>query len=36
MGPGGYSFTSYWKLGTPLMLWFFVMAVFYVPLIWRF
>jgi di/tricarboxylate transporter len=36
MGPGGYNFTSYWRLGTPLMLWFFVMAVFYVPLIWRF
>jgi di/tricarboxylate transporter len=36
MGPGGYNFASYWKLGTPLMLWFFVMAVFYVPLIWRF
>jgi di/tricarboxylate transporter len=36
MGPGGYSFNSYWKLGTPLMLWFFVMSVFYVPLIWRF
>ncbi|MDU0342922.1 SLC13 family permease [Bosea rubneri] len=36
MGPGGYSFTSYWKLGTPLMIWFFIMAVFYVPLVWRF
>lgn len=36
MGPGGYSFNSYWKLGTPLMLWFFVVAVFYVPLVWRF
>jgi di/tricarboxylate transporter len=36
MGPGGYSFNSYWKLGAPLMLWFFVIAVFYVPLIWRF
>ncbi|TCR66310.1 SLC13 family permease [Bosea sp. BK604] len=36
MGPGGYSFSSYWKLGTPLMIWFFVMSVFYVPLIWRF
>lgn len=36
MGPGGYSFSSYWKLGLPLMLWFFVMAVFYVPLVWRF
>lgn len=36
MGPGGYSFNSYWKLGAPLMLWFFVVAVFYVPLVWRF
>ncbi|HEV7336188.1 MAG TPA: SLC13 family permease [Bosea sp. (in: a-proteobacteria)] len=36
MGPGGYSFNSYWKLGTPLMIWFFIMAVFYVPLVWRF
>jgi di/tricarboxylate transporter len=36
MAPGGYSFSSYWKLGAPLMLWFFVMAVFYVPLVWRF
>lgn len=36
MAPGGYSFNSYWKLGTPLMIWFFIMAVFYVPLIWRF
>jgi di/tricarboxylate transporter len=36
MGPGGYSFSSYWKLGLPLMIWFFVMAVFYVPLVWRF
>ena len=36
MGPGGYSFNSYWKLGLPLMIWFFVMAVFYVPLVWRF
>ena len=36
MGPGGYSFRSYWKLGAPLTLWFFLMAVFYVPLVWRF
>lgn len=36
MGPGGYGFGSYWKLGTPLMIWFFVVSVFYVPLIWRF
>lgn len=36
MGPGGYRFGDYWKLGTPLMALFFVVAVFLVPLIWRF
>jgi di/tricarboxylate transporter len=36
MGPGGYAFGDYWKLGLPLMIWFFVIAVFFVPLIWRF
>ncbi len=36
MGPGGYAFSDYWKLGLPLLIWFFVVAVFYVPLIWRF
>ena len=36
MGPGGYEFGDYWKLGLPLLIWFFVVAVFYVPLIWRF
>lgn len=36
MGPGGYAFSDYWKLGLPLMAWFFVIAVFLVPLIWRF
>ena len=36
MGPAGYKFSDYWKLGLPCMIWFFVMAVFYVPLIWRF
>jgi di/tricarboxylate transporter len=36
MGPGGYAFSDYWKLGLPLLLWFFVVAVFIVPLIWRF
>ncbi|MFO1049442.1 MAG: SLC13 family permease [Geminicoccaceae bacterium] len=35
MGPGGYRFGDYWKLGLPLMIWFFVMSVFYVPLVWR-
>lgn len=36
MGPGGYAFTDYWKLGLPLLIWFFVVAVFVVPLIWHF
>jgi di/tricarboxylate transporter len=36
MGPGGYVFSDYWKLGLPLLLWFFVVSVFIVPLIWRF
>lgn len=36
MGPGGYAFGDYWKLGLPLLLWFFVVAVFMVPMIWSF
>lgn len=36
MEPGGYRFGDYWKLGLPLALIFFVVAVFYVPLIWPF
>jgi di/tricarboxylate transporter len=36
MGPGGYVFSDYWKLGLPLLIWFFVVAVFIVPLIWPF
>ena len=36
MGPGGYAFGDYWKLGLPLLIWFFVISVFLVPLIWRF
>lgn len=36
MAPGGYAFNDYWKLGLPLLIWFFVISVFYVPLIWRF
>jgi di/tricarboxylate transporter len=36
MGPGGYKFGDYWKLGLPLLIWFFVVSVFFVPLIWRF
>ena len=36
MEPGDYRFGDYWKLGLPMVLWFFVLAVFVVPLIWRF
>jgi di/tricarboxylate transporter len=36
MEPGSYKFTDYWKFGLPFMLWFFVVAVFWVPLIWGF
>jgi di/tricarboxylate transporter len=34
MGPGGYKFGDYWKLGGCLLAFFFVIAVFYVPLVW--
>jgi di/tricarboxylate transporter len=34
MGPGGYRFGDYWKLGLPLTLWFFVVAVYWVPVVW--
>jgi di/tricarboxylate transporter len=34
--PGGYEFGDYWKLGLPLMGWFFLVANFLVPVIWRF
>ena len=36
MGPGGYRFGDYWKLGGCLMLWFFVVATFLVPVFWPF
>jgi di/tricarboxylate transporter len=36
MGPGGYRFADYWKLGLPILLWFGVVATFLVPLIWWF
>ena len=28
MGPGGYAFSDYWKLGLPLLIWFFFVAIF--------
>jgi len=36
MEPGGYRFGDYWKLGMPMMLLYFVVAVWLVPLIWSF
>jgi di/tricarboxylate transporter len=36
MGPGGYRFGDYWKLGLPLILLFGVVAVLLVPVIWSF
>ena len=36
MGPAGYRFGDYWKLGLPLLLLFFVVATFLVPVFWRF
>jgi di/tricarboxylate transporter len=36
MEPGAYKFGDYWKLGLPMLIWFFVIAVFLVPLIWSF
>jgi di/tricarboxylate transporter len=36
MGPGGYRFGDYWKLGLPILVLFFVVAVFLVPVVWAF
>jgi di/tricarboxylate transporter len=36
MGPGGYRFSDYWKLGLPIILWFFAVATFFVPVFWSF
>ncbi|MCW2985325.1 MAG: di-/tricarboxylate transporter [Conexibacter sp.] len=36
MGPGGYRFGDYWRLGLPVMALFFAVAVGLVPLIWSF
>ena len=36
MGPGGYQFNDYWKLGLPLLVWFGVIALVWVPFVWRF
>ena len=34
LGPGGYRFGDYAKLGLPLMLFYLVVAVFLVPVFW--
>lgn len=36
MRPAGYEINGYWKLGIVCMAWFFLVAVFFVPLTWRF
>jgi di/tricarboxylate transporter len=36
MGPGGYKFGDYSKLGLPMVLWYFVVVMTLVPLIWSF
>jgi di/tricarboxylate transporter len=36
MEPGGYHFGDYWKIGLPILGWFFVIAVLWVPVVWGF
>ena len=36
MGPGGYKFGDYWKLGLPLVLWYLLVVTLLIPLIWSF
>ncbi|HET6548053.1 MAG TPA: SLC13 family permease [Solirubrobacter sp.] len=36
MGPGGYRFGDYWRLGACLIVLFFVVAVLLVPVVWSF
>ncbi|HSS68830.1 MAG TPA: SLC13 family permease [Nocardioidaceae bacterium] len=35
MTPGGYRFGDYWKLGLPIMVWWFVVALVVVPFVWQ-
>jgi di/tricarboxylate transporter len=35
MEPGGYRFNDYWKLGSVVLVWYFVISVLLVPLIWN-
>ncbi len=36
MGPGGYRFGDYWRLGLPVMLWFLTVSLLVIPLVWPF
>jgi di/tricarboxylate transporter len=36
MGPGGYRFSDYWRLGLPVMLLWLVVAVVVIPIVWPF
>jgi di/tricarboxylate transporter len=35
MEPGGYRFNDYWKLGSVVLVWYFVISVVLVPIIWN-
>jgi di/tricarboxylate transporter len=35
-GPGGYRFGDFWRMGLPLLLWFFLVGTFLVPILWPF
>jgi di/tricarboxylate transporter len=34
MEPGGYRFGDYWKIGSVLLVWYFVVAILWVPVVW--
>jgi di/tricarboxylate transporter len=36
MGPGGYRFGDYWKLGLPIMGWFLIVSLTVIPVVWPF
>ena len=36
MGPGGYRFGDYWRLGLPVLLLWMVVAVGVIPVVWSF
>ena len=36
MGPGGYRFNDYWRLGLPVLAWWLVVTLVVVPLVWQF